>query len=215
MCIAVITGGPIYPEASSILLDAEAVYCADSGLDYCIANGIKPDRFYGDMDSISEEGKHYLQIAGIPVNIYECEKDKTDTELVLDNCPKDSKIILVCSLTGRIDHVVANLGLLIKFKELGYDITATDGVSDVIPLVGPSDISIEGGWDEDLAVSLIPFANDKVTGVTTSNLYYELNDATLEATSSFSISNKPKAGVKSIGVSIRAGRMLITLTKAV
>ena len=215
MCIAVITGGPIYPEASAILMDAKEVYCADSGLDYCIANGIKPDRFYGDMDSVSEEGRHYLEIAGIPVQTYNSEKDKTDTELVLDNCPKDSPIILVCSLTGRIDHVVANLGLLIRFKSMGYDITATDGVSDIIPMIGPSDLTIEGEWKDGIAVSLIPFANEKVEGVTTANLYYELNDAALEATSSFSISNKPKKDADSFRVSIKSGRMLITLTKPV
>ena len=213
MRIAVITGGPIYPEASFIAREADTVYCADSGLDFCLANGIVPGIFYGDMDSVSTEGIHYLEHSDIPRKIFSSHKDMTDTELALNDCPSGSSIDLICSLTGRIDHVLANLGLLIKMKEKGFDIAASDGMTDVIPLIGEDKITVEGSWNNDVAVSLIPFANDSVTGVTLEGLEYPLEDAELSATSSLSISNIPVRGADKFSVKIGSGRLLLTIAK--
>ena len=215
MRIAVITGGPIYPEASFIARSADSVYCADSGIDYCLANGIKPDMFFGDCDSISEEGLHYLGKSDIPQKLFSSDKDKTDTELALDECPDGSSIDLICSLEGRIDHVLANLGLLFRYKEAGYDITATDGVTDVIPVIGGNSVALQGVSGGDIAVSLIPFAGSKVTGVTTEGLMYKLTDAEIYPTSSLTVSNKVDPGSDAIKVSIKEGRLLLVLTKAV
>ena len=215
MRIAVITGGPIYPEASFIARDADAVYCADSGLDFCLANGIKPDIYYGDMDSVSAEGLDFLEHSDIPKKVFSTHKDMTDTELALCDCPPGSTVDLICSLTGRIDHVLANLGLLVKFKESGYDIAATDGMTDVIPVIGEDKVTIEGCWEEgSVAVSLIPYANDKVTGVTTENLAYPLSGADLYPTSSFSVSNEPVKDCDHISVSVGSGRLLLTIAKS-
>lgn len=215
MRIAVITGGPIYPEASFIARAADSVYCADSGLDYCLANGIKPDLFFGDRDSVSDEGLNYLKVSNIPQKFFSSDKDKTDTELALESCPEGSSIDLICSLEGRIDHVLANLGLLFKFKESGYDITATDGVTDVIPVISGSTVALEGVRSGDTAVSLVPFAGSVVTGVTTEGLKYQLSDASLYPTSSLSISNEPGNDSSSFKVTVGDGRLLIVLTKAV
>ncbi len=214
MRIAVVTGGPIYPEASFTARGADAVYCADSGLDYCIANGIRPDMFFGDMDSVSDEGRNYLEHSDIPMKVFSTHKDMTDTELALCDCPDGCSIDLICSLTGRIDHVLANLGLLIKFREKGCDIVATDGMTDVIPLIGGNKVTIEGSWDDDVAVSLIPFANDTVQGVSVEGLEYPLDNKDITALSSLTISNKPIAGAESFTVKAGAGRLLITITKS-
>jgi len=215
MRIAVITGGPVYPEASFIARAADCVYCADSGIDYCMANGIKPDLFFGDCDSASEEGLHYLEKSGIPQKLFSTDKDKTDTELALDSCPEGASIDLICSLEGRIDHVLANLGLLFRYKEAGFDITATDGVTDIIPVSGGSSITLQGVNGDGLAVSLIPFAGREVTGVTTEGLSYKLDDAVIYPTSSLTVSNKVAPGSDAIKVSIKEGRLLVVLTKAV
>ena len=214
MRIAVITGGPIYPEASFTARGADAVYCADSGLDFCIANGIRPDMFFGDMDSVSAEGKDYLEHSDIPMKVFSTHKDMTDTELALCDCPAGCSIDLICSLTGRIDHVLANLGLLVRFREEGYDIAATDGMTDVIPLIGENKVTVEGVWDDDVAVSLIPFANGIVEGVSVEGLEYRLDNQDITAVSSLTISNKPVPGTERFTVKALSGRLLITITKS-
>ena len=216
MCIAVVTGGPIFDEAADIVAGADTVYCADSGLDHLLRWGIKPDLFVGDMDSVSEEGALFLEHNKIPRKIFSSDKDMTDTDLVLSIIPPDSDVILICSLTGRIDHVLANLGMLVKYRESGLEITATDGITDIIPVIGENTIRIENIMNaDDIVVSLVPFANDHVKGVTTSGLHYALNDATLEAASSYGISNYPSEDSCDIEVSVRSGRLLVTLTRRV
>ncbi|SCW40450.1 thiamine pyrophosphokinase [Ruminococcaceae bacterium YRB3002] len=220
MCIAVVTGGPIPDAAAVIASGAETLYCADSGLDHLISWGLKPDLFVGDMDSVSDEGRAFLERYDIPRKLYSSDKDMTDTDLVLSLCPPGSEVILICSLTGRIDHVVTNLDLLIRYKEAGVEITATDGVTDVIPVIGgngdPGSVRLSGiEHPEELAVSILPFACDMAEGVTTKGLHYELDNATLLAASSYSVSNYPEDGIDLIEVGVLRGRLLVTLTKRV
>ena len=138
----------------------------------------------------------------------------TDTELVLRELSHDDEIRLICSLSGRPDHMIANIMLIVKLRSEGYDITLTDGVSDVIPLVGPDKISIEGlSTEVPLNISLIPVDfESSVTGVTTTGLFYELTDATLHAGSTFSVSNTLKEGSGSFGITARSGRMAVIIT---
>ena len=212
MRIAVITGGPIPDDASVIVSCCDKVICADSGVDFCLKHGIVPDTVYGDLDSISEEGIDFVEKRSIPLEKHPSHKDETDTDIALSACPYDSEVVLVCSLTGRLDHVITNMGLLIKYKESGMDITATDGVTDVIPLVGEDRIAVEGISGNQTAVSLIPFATDHVTGLTTENLIYPLKDATVEAASSLYVSNEPSEGSRGFAVSMKTGRLLIVIS---
>ena len=215
MRIAVITGGPIYPEAADLVYGSDRVICADSGFDYCLANNIKPDEVFGDLDSISSEGKDYLSHSGIPVNMFPSHKDVTDTEICLEACPEGSEVILICSLTGRLDHVLTNMGLLLKYKKQGMDITASDGRTDVIPMTGEEKITIGGLNSEQVAISLVPFAADTVKGVTTENLLYPLENAELDPLGSLYVSNEPVEGSDSCSVSIREGNLLVMITPKV
>ena len=216
MRIAVITGGPLFPEAESIARDADQVFCADSGLDHCIRFGIKPDRVFGDMDSVSGEGLEFLKRLQIPVVIFPPEKDVTDSDIALEACGLSDEVTLICPLEGRIDHVVTNLGLLIKYKKTGLNVTATDGRTDVIPLTGKEKISIGGISDPShTAISLIPMCCDKVEGVTTEGLYYALTDSTVYPDSSLYVSNRLTDGNDSFSVSILSGSMVVTISKNV
>lgn len=216
MIVAVIAGGPdVDPRvAFEIAQGADKIVCADSGADIALKAGLKIDKVLGDLDSISPDARTYLEEHKIPVEVYPVQKDMTDTELVLRELSKDDEIRLICSLAGRPDHMIANIMLLIKLKSEGYDITLTDGISDVIPLVGPGSISVEGlVTDGPLNISLIPvdFAGD-VTGVTTTGLFYELSDATLHAGSTFSVSNTMKEGEDSFEITVESGRMAVIIT---
>lgn len=212
--IALITGGPLDNYASALLKDVDRIVCADGGVDFALRNNLTISEVFGDFDSISRAGKAFIESADIPVHTFPIEKDMTDTELALRTLPIDSDIILVCPLKGRIDHVMTNLNLILKLREEGYEITATDGVTDIIPLSGEDYVSIPEMLESDcLAVSLIPMS-ETVTGVRSNGLYYELDNYDLSFGSSFSNSNKLKKDSKGFEISIEDGKMLVVITEA-
>ncbi|MCQ2483095.1 MAG: thiamine diphosphokinase [Clostridia bacterium] len=209
----VIAGGPnINPCVASIAASCDKVLCADSGADFAVINGIHIDRVIGDMDSISRDATDFLDMKNVPIEVYPPEKDMTDTELVLRSIEKESEVVLACSLTGRIDHVMANLNLILKLHEEGYDITATDGITDVIPMCGKETISLKGVDNPKTAVISLVLNRGDVNGVTTEGLYYKLDRADLKFGSSFSISNKLMPDTDSFSVTVEKGSMLVVIT---
>ena len=119
-------------------------------------------------------------------------------------------------MAGRIDHVIANLGLVLKMKSMGRDIKITDGITTCYPLCGEDSAVIDiSSFDGPVAVSLIPWNfTEPVKGVTTKGLYYALDDQDIEAGSSYTFSNKPLDKTSEIAVFIRAGLMFIVVTNA-
>ncbi|MCQ2465987.1 MAG: thiamine diphosphokinase [Clostridia bacterium] len=217
MCkrVALITGGPIDDIASELLEQVDEVICADGGVDFALRNSIAFKEVFGDFDSITPGAKEYIDTHDIDIHTFPVEKDMTDTELALRTMSKEDDIVLICPLNGRIDHVVTNLNLIARLREEGYNITASDGLTDIIPLAGNDSISIPEVLNSDtLAVSLIPLT-EEVTGVTTSGLYYECSDTSLKFGSSFSNSNKFKDGESGLKVSIKSGRLLVVITECV
>lgn len=216
MIVAVIAGGPdIDPQiAFEVASGADKIICADSGADIALRAGLKIDKLLGDLDSISPDAKAYIEEHKIPIEVFPVQKDMTDTEIALRELSTEDEIRLICSLSGRPDHMIANILLLVKLKSEGYDITLTDGVSDVIPMAGNDHIAIEGlSTEVPLNISLIPLNFDeKVTGVTTKGLFYELTDAALEAGSTFSVSNTLKEGEDSFEITMQTGKMAVIIT---
>ena len=205
---AIFTGGPDINTdvVSGIVSDCDLIYAADSGAETALSCGITPAKVIGDMDSIDPDTLVFLNNKGVSVDVYPAEKDMSDAELCINEIPAKAEIILVCSFSGRPDHALANMMLAVKTHSEGREITLTDGVSDFIPLSGFDSMSVEGVQDpENVAISLIPFT--KVTGVTTSGLYYELKDASLTPGSTYSISNKLKSGEDSFEVRISDGKL--------
>lgn len=216
MIVTVIAGGPdINPQiVHDIASDSEMIICADSGADVAIKAGLRIDKLLGDLDSISAEAKEYISGNDIPVEVFPVQKDMTDTELALRQLDKSDEIRLIVSLAGRPDHMIVNIMLLIKLKDEGYDITLTDGVSDVIPLIGPDKISVEGlDPNTGLNISLIPVDfGEEVKGVSSEGLFYELKDADLHAGSTYSVSNSLKEGCDSFEVTVKSGKMALIIT---
>lgn len=208
----VITGGPIFDEAASLILPEDKVICADSGVDYAINNNIRIDEVFGDLDSISSEGKEYLNVKNIPVNVYPVEKDATDTEIALRSTDPKAELLLICPLEGRPDHVLTNIDLIALLREEGRNIMCTDGHTDIIPLSGEDYICLNDIIDASTkTVSLIPVTSE-VNGVTTKGLYYSLNDATLNRGSSLSTSNELDKDSSSFSVEIKSGTLLVIIT---
>ena len=222
MLYVIVTGGPLQPEAAAVIKsltgsDEDTVIIAcDSGTDFLASHGIIPDMVVGDMDSISDKGLEFIKDNNIFTEKYPVEKDWTDTEIALGKS-MDNDVVLICPVTGRIDHVMANLGLVLKLKSQGKSISITDGITYCYPLYGEDTATADvTPYKGHAAVSLIPcdFSNP-VTGVTTEGLYYPLEDADLNFGSSFSFSNKPLENASFIRVSIRSGLLLLVVTDAV
>ena len=222
MLYVIVTGGPLQPEAAAVIKsltgsDKDTVVIAcDSGTDFLASHGIIPDMVVGDMDSISDKGLEFIKDNNIFTEKYPVEKDWTDTEIALGKS-MDNDVVLICPVTGRIDHVMANLGLVLKLKSQGKSISITDGITYCYPLYGEDTaIADVTPYKGHAAVSLIPcdFSNP-VTGVTTEGLYYPLENADLNFGSSFSFSNKPLENASFIRVSIRSGLLLLVVTDAV
>ena len=210
----VITGGPLTSEAASVIGDGEII-AADGGIDFCIKNNIKPSFAVGDFDSVSPEGLEAIKQAGVPVKTYSVEKDWTDTELALSFIPDGNEIVVVCPLTGRLDHIIANLQLCASLHKSGKNIILDDGITKVKFLSGNESLTTDTTrWEDETSVSLVPLSY-KVSGVTTTNLYYPLNDGEIEFGKTLSFSNKPVKDAARIGVSITEGLLAVITSKAI
>lgn len=222
MLYVIVAGGPIADQASALIKslsensEDSVIIACDSGADYLAKFNIIPDMVVGDMDSITNEGLEFLKKNNIFVEKYPIEKDWTDSEIALGKTDKDD-VILVCPVSGRIDHVIANLQLVLKLKADGKDIAVTDGITCCYPLVGKDKVEVDiTPYAGNAAISLIPWNfNEPVTGVTTKGLYYALKDADLNAGSTFSFSNKPRKNAEKVSVSIKSGMLLVVVTNAI
>ena len=217
----IITGGPLPEEAAKLIKDLsdsneETVLIAcDGGCDILARHNIIPDLVVGDMDSISDEGLDFINSNNVFIEKYPIEKDWTDSEIALSKT-EDNEVILVTPDSGRLDHVIANLQLALKFKKDGKKITVTDGITYCYPLSGEDSVEIDvRPLKKPVSVSLVPwdFA-EPVTGVTTDGLYYPLKDAELNAGSTYSFSNHPTNENDRIAIYIKGGLLLVIVTIA-
>ena len=212
----VITGGPLTSKAADFIVK-DHVIAADRGIDFCFKYGITPELAVGDMDSVSEEGLDSIKKSGIPIKTYPVEKDMTDTEIALSFVPKEAGVTVVCPLTGRLDHIIANIQIAASLYSEGRDIVLDDGVTEVHFLSGNDKVTLNlDKWGSKSSVSLVPLSSDKnIEGVTLNGLYYPLDNATLSFGKTLSFSNKPKDGVSEFTVSIKEGLLAVIVTDTV
>lgn len=213
--VILITGGPLYDTAATLIDPSDYVVCADSGVDFALAHGIRISEVFGDLDSITPDGRSYIESHSIPLHVFPVEKDMTDTELALRTIDESSEVLVLCPLSGRPDHVFTNVMLITLLRSEGRSISASDGLTDFIPMTGSESFTVSGLESIPVkAVSLVPLS-DTVTGVSASGLYYELSDAVLHFGSSFSNSNELAPGSDSFSVSIESGYLGVFVTPKV
>lgn len=221
MLYVIVTGGPLPEQAATLVKslsdssEETVVIACDGGTDILASHNLIPDMVVGDMDSISDKGLEFIKTNNVFTEKYPVEKDWTDTEIALGKTDND-EVILVCPVSGRIDHVIGNLSLALKLKSEGKEIVITDGITCCYPLSGKDSCEVDvTGYGGNAAVSLIPCdISNPVTGVTTKGLYYPLEDAELSFGSTFSFSNHPAANADKIKVSIKSGTLMTVVTFA-
>ena len=98
---------------------------ADRGLEFFEKTGLVPDAAVGDFDSLSIEGQKFLDtLKNTEILRLKPEKDDSDTQsaacFAMD---RGAESIFILGATGkRIDHLLANFGLLVLGAEKGAEI---------------------------------------------------------------------------------------------
>ena len=164
---------------------------ADRGLDFFRKNGITPDIADGDFDSLSVEGKKYLEnLKDTEIIRLQPEKDDTDTQSTLNLAiAKGSENILILGATGgRIDHLIGNLGLLTLGKLKGVSVAIADAQNYICLVKSGTTLSKAGQFGK--YVSFFS-AGEAVEGLTLKGFKYPLNNFCLTtADSGLTVSNE-------------------------
>jgi thiamine pyrophosphokinase len=224
MQVIVLADGNVGPRAA---LDAAwpgwlepgaRVIGADGGARHAGPLGLTLDRWVGDGDSLGDAGIAELEAAGVPIHRARPDKDESDTELaVLAARAMGATALTVLGALGgpRVDHALANLGLLSmpELGDLGMRLLAADARVRLLRGPGadgrPATLDL-GGRVGDL-VSLLPVGSD-AEGVTTHGLAYALHDEPLLEGRTRGLSNIRER--RDATIVLRQGRLLVVETPA-
>lgn len=196
----------------------DTIVCADSGLNVAYELGLKVDCFMGDFDSVgSDILKLYMEkkveISKDAVFVkYPAKKDAADTELVLDyvleNDPES--IIIIGATGGRIDHLLANIGILKKALEKGIDAYIIDRYNKLCLIDKDTKIKKDNIWNK--YISFYPYT-EKVKNLRLSGLKYELSGEDIKIGSSRTISNEFRDEVMEAEVTLDDGILIVVWSK--
>ena len=179
MQAVIIAGGRIadYETAKKYISEKAYIICADSGYDHAKKMGIIPDIVIGDMDSVKEE-RTAKEI------VYPVKKDCSDSELAMDYAVDNdyTDLILLGFIGTRMDHTIANISMLFRYNDINP--VMVDSHNEIRPAKADNIIKGKKG---DL-VSIIPFGG-VLSGVTTENLEYPLDNEDLFSAETRGVSN--------------------------
>ena len=164
---------------------------ADRGLDFFRETGLTPDLADGDFDSVSSEGKTYLEsLTDTEIVQLQPEKDDTDTQSALNLAiQRGARSILILGATGgRLDHFLGNLGLLTLGKIKGARVALADEQNYIC--LAESGRKIQKDRQFGRYVSFFPVGGD-VEGLTLKGFKYSLDGYCLTvADSGLTVSNE-------------------------
>ena len=184
------------------------VIAADGGLEVAERLGVDVDLVIGDLDSADPEAVRRVRTAGATVEEHPEDKDATDLELAL-NAAADRGfpwvIVIGGTAPGRLDHLLANAGLLASDRYAGIKLEWRIGATRVLPL--HDTLTVEGETGD--IVSIIPIAGTAT--VSAGGLEWPLTDEILDPHSSRSVSNRLTGRTAEISVS--SGHALVVHTR--
>ena len=183
---------------------------ADRGLEFFLDYLILPDVVIGDFDSLSEDGKNFLEMQNedipyggmlewklqkgegkvVEVVRLRPEKDDSDTQSAINYAIQNgAKEIVILGVTGnRVDHLMANFGLLILAQKQDTEVALADRYN-YMKLI-PSGTILKKAEQFGKYVSFFPLGGD-VTGLTLEGFKYPLDKYHLTtADSGLTVSNE-------------------------
>jgi thiamine pyrophosphokinase len=207
--VIIFTGGSIDMEflKKQKFEKEDFIICADHGLEAARDLSLLPDLLVGDFDSVDKAVlAEYEGRDGIELVRFRPEKDDTDTELALHMAmEKEPEEILIYGGFGtRLDHTIANIGLLRQPFMRGIKAVMCDAFNRLCMVQGLYRIRRDEAFGE--FVSILPYFGD-AKGVTLKGFKYLLKDAVMQAGSSLGVSNEIVAeeGV----IEVREGIVLV------
>ena len=203
----IIFANGILPELESarrLIQAGDVLIAADGGTEHILALGLFPSLVIGDLDSLTQDNRRWLDEKGVKIQQYCRDKDETDLELAFQYAYGAGyrEIIVVGAQGGRLDQTIGNLSLITKPEFAALDIRFDDGVEEAFITRGRCGVHGKPG---DI-VSLIPW-NGEVTGVSTEGLRWALRDEPLFTGKTRGISNEMVRETASI--SLRSGLLLV------
>ena len=165
---------------------ARMVVAADGGLDRALSLGLPVDVVVGDLDSVSPAALARAEAGSVRVVRHPQAKDATDLELALDEAAAlgASRVLVVASDGGRLDHLLASLLLLASGRYAALELDAL--VGEALVHVVRGERALPGTAGE--LLTLLPLGGPAV-GVTTDGLAYPLAGETLDPGTTRGVSN--------------------------
>ncbi|MCK8827221.1 thiamine diphosphokinase [Natroniella acetigena] len=154
----------------------DEIFCADGGAEYAYELGLVPELILGDFDSISKKVLNYYRTKGVRLKKYPSEKDKTDSQILLEFLVEHEfeKVVIFAGLGGGLDHVLGNLYLLGKFSKFDINLSLVSP-SEIIEVISEQKIIKH---QQDKRISFLPFTS-KATGIDLEGFKYELTDGVM------------------------------------
>lgn len=205
----VFTGGSIDLEfvRQQGISAGDRIICADHGLEAAHQLGLVPNLLVGDFDSVDPELLTlYEGREDVHIMRYRPEKDDTDTELALHMAmeQKPDEVLVFGAFGTRLDHTLANIGLLAQALERGIRAYLCDSHNKICMIKDRYCILRERAFGD--YITLLPFGGN-AEGVTLQGFRYPLTDAVMYAGSSLGVSNE-LAGEKGI-IEVKKGKLLV------
>ncbi len=201
MKAVIIVNGPL-PERmhwEAALKGAQRVLCADGGANRALKAGIEPDFVIGDFDSLTPESRARIAPEKL---IHRPSQYAPDIEKTLQFAvERGVKHAVVLGATrGRFDHEICNLNIMEKFSDrMTVEFLDDSGAGRFV----------RGRWRFDAPVGqqVSIFAFRRVEGLSTRNLKYPLQDATMEWAVNDGLSNEVVA--TPVEVMVKKGTVLV------
>jgi thiamine pyrophosphokinase len=180
-----VANGPVVwsPQLRELALSAAVVVAADGGANHLREVGLCPVAVIGDLDSLAPATRRWVGETRI---VHRPDQDRTDLDKALEwtfTEAAQSPVTVLGALGGRIDHALANLGLLARHAR-GDRLVYRDPHTSAVAVTGLAELPAAPGetW------SFLTF--DPSVRVTVRGVEWEVVAADLAAATTPSVSNR-------------------------
>ena len=213
----IVSGGNIHKDFALDCLkknktENTCLIAADRGVEFFMGTDLEPDVAVGDFDSLSAEGAKYMEtLKHTEIRRLKPEKDDSDTQSAANYAiEQGTERIMILGATGnRIDHLMANFGLLMLGKTKQVQIVLVDAYNYMSLIESGMILKKEEQFGK--YVSFFPIEGE-VTGLTLKGFKYPLNSYTLKVEDSgLTVSNEisdPEAEV-----TFETGKLLMIMSR--
>ena len=213
----IVSGGNIHKDFALDFLkknktENTCLIAADRGVEFFMGTDLEPDVAVGDFDSLSAEGAKYMEtLKHTEIRRLKPEKDDSDTQSAANYAiEQGTERIMILGATGnRIDHLMANFGLLMLGKIKKVQIVLVDAYNYMSLIESGMILKKEEQFGK--YVSFFPIEGE-VTGLTLKGFKYPLNSYTLKVEDSgLTVSNEisdPEAEV-----TFETGKLLMIMSR--